>query len=307
MDRSKIEGVVVPMVTPLSADGVTVHEAGVHQLVERLVTQGVHGVFVAGTTGEAWALNDEQWARLVRFTREALQGRAPFYVGVSYPSTSGAVARARMAEELGADVIVSLAPYYIAPGQADIVRHFQALAEATTLPILIYQYPGIVKTSISLATYLELAKIPGVVGAKDSQADITEFYQMVLALRENGQDFRLLLGTDILGNVAVMLGAQGLVPGLGNVAPSYVVEAYEAAAAGDWQRSLDLQAKASRIRAIYQVMEGEGPLDGLLAGMKCALALLGVEAGPPAPPLRPCTDAESEAIADILRCGGLLS
>ncbi len=307
MDRAKIGGVVVPMVTPLRADGVTVHETGVHQLVERLVTDGVHGVFVGGTTGEVWALDDEQWSRLVRFTKEALAGRSPLYVGVSHASTAGAVARARLAEQLGADAIVSLAPYYIAPGQADIIRHFQALANATALPIVIYQYPGIVKTSISLATYVELAKIPTVVGLKDSQADVTEFHHMLRALRANGQDFRLLLGTDVLGNVAVLMGAQGLVPSLGNVAGRGLVEAFEAALAGDWQRSMAVQAKAGAITAIYRVAAADGPHDGVLAGLKSALTLLGVEAGPPAAPLRACTPAETDAIADILRSGGLLS
>lgn len=302
-----IKGVVVPMVTPLRADGVTVHEKGVHQLVERLVTQGVHGVFVGGTTGEVWALDDEQWSRLVRFAREALAERVPLYVGVSHPSTAGAAARARLAEQLGADVIVSLAPYYIPPGQADIVRHFQALANATALPIIVYQYPGIVKASISLATYVELAKIPGVVGVKDSLADVTEFHHMILALRGDGQDFRLFLGTDVLGNVAVMMGAQGLVPSLGNIAAPYIVRAYEAALAGDWPRSRAVQAQASALKAIYRVVSGDAPFDSFLAGLKGALTVLGVEVGPPAAPLRPCTIAESETLADILRRGGLLS
>ncbi len=291
IDRSKIRGVVVPMVTPLRADGVTVHEAGVHQLVERLVTQGVHGVFVGGTTGEVWALDDEQWSRLVRFAKEAVDGRVPLYAGVSHPATAGAVARARLAEQLGADVLVSLAPYYIPPGQADIVRHFAALSDASALPIIVYQYPGIVKTSISLATYGELAKIPRVVGVKDSLADVTEFHHMILTLRDNGQDFRLFLGTDVLGNVAA----------------SYIVQAYEAALAGDWQRSLAVQAQASALKAVYRAVSGDGPFDGFLAGLKGALTLLGVEAGPPAAPLRPCTAAELEALAEILRGGDLLS
>ena len=306
LDRSMIKGVVVPMVTPLRADGVTVHETGVHQLVERLVTQGVHGVFVGGTTGEVWALDDEQWSRLVRFAKEALAGRVPLYVGVSHPSTAGAVARARLAEQLGADVLVSLAPYYIPPGQADIVRHFRALADASALPIIIYQYPGIVKASISLATYVELAKISGIVGVKDSLADVTEFHHMILTLRGDGQDFRLFLGTDVLGNAAVMMGAQGLVPSLSNVAAPYIVGAYEAALAGDWERSRTIQAKASAMKAIYRVVSGDGPFDGFLAGLKGALTLLGVEAGPPAAPLRACTAAEAEALADILQRGGLL-
>lgn len=307
IDRSQIGGVVVPMVTPLAADGVTVHEAGVHQLVDRLVSHGVDGVFVGGTTGEVWALDDAQWTRLVRFSGEALAGRVPLYAGVSHASTAGAVARTRLAEQLGADVLVSLAPYYIAPGQADIVRHFQALAAATSLPIVVYQYPGIVKTSIRLATYQELAKIPGVVGVKDSQADVTEFYHMVLALRAAGQDFRLLLGTDVLGNVATLLGAQGLVPGLGNIAAQPIVASYAAAQAGDWSGSMAGAARAAALKAIYGVVSGDGPFDGFLAGLKGALNLLGVEVGPPAAPLRSCTPAESDALAAILREGGLLA
>lgn len=306
IDRSQIRGVVVPMVTPLAADGVTVHEAGVHQMVERLVADGVHGVFVGGTTGEVWALDDEQWSRLVRFSKEALAGRTPLYVGVSHHSTAGAVARTRRAEQLGADIVVSLAPYYIPPGQADIIRHFQALAGATALPILIYQYPGIVKTSISLATYVELAKIPTVIGVKDSLADVTEFHHMILTLRDQGQDFRLFLGTDVLGNIAFKMGAQGLVPSLGNVAGRYIVQAYEAALAGDWEYSMAIQAKASALKAIYRVVSGDSPFDGVLGGLKGALTLLGVEAGPPAAPLRPCSAAEADALADILRGGGLL-
>lgn len=307
MDRSEIGGVVVPMVTPLRADGVTVHETGVHQLVDRLVQDGVHGVFVGGTTGEVWAMDDDQWSRLVRYAREALRGRVPLYAGVSHPSTAGAVARARLAEQLGADVVVSLAPYYISPGQADIIRHFQALANATSLPIVIYQYPGIVKASISRNTYVELAKIPGVVGVKDSLADVTEFHHMLLDLRGNGQDFRLLLGTDVLGTVVVMMKAQGLVPSLGNVAARYIVQGYEAALAQDWERSLALQGQTSLVKEIYRVVPGDGPFDGFLAGLKGALELLGVEAGPPAAPLRPCSAAEADALADILRRGGLLS
>lgn len=307
IDRADVGGVVVPMVTPLQADGVTVHETGVHQLVERLVEHGVHGVFVGGTTGEVWALDDEQWNRLVQFTRDALRGRLPLYAGVSHPSTAGAMARTLRAEELGVDVVVSLAPYYIAPGQEDIIRHFRAIAEATALPVLIYQYPGIVKTSISIATYTELAKIPNIVGVKDSQADITQFHHMLQALRGNGQDFRLLLGTDVLGSVTALMGAQGLVPGLGNVAGNLIVEAYEEALAGNWERSLEIQGKVTAINKIYAVAPGDGPFDGFLAGLKGALTVLGVEAGPPAAPLRSCTPTELDSIEQILHSGGLLS
>ena len=125
MKYNHIGGIVVPMVTPLNEDGETVCEAGVRQLLEWLVEGGVHGIFVGGTTGEVWALDDEQWARLVSSTVEACGGRTLVYAGVSQPSTTGAVVRTRQAERLGADVVVSLPPYYVTLGQEEVIRLFQ--------------------------------------------------------------------------------------------------------------------------------------------------------------------------------------
>lgn len=306
IERSRLRGIVTPMVTPLRQDGQTVHEAGVHQLVQRLIQQGVHGLFVGGTTGEAWALGDEQWARLVRFAVEACQGRVPLYAGVSHPATAGAVARARQAEQLGADVVVSLPPYYVPPSQADIVGHFQALVAATTLPVMIYQFPGIAKTSVALSTYAELAAIPGVVGAKDSLCDVTEFRHMINLLRGQGQDFRLFLGSDVLADVAVLLGAQGVVPSISNVIAPLLVAAYEAAVMGEWERSRIALTRVCDLKAIYRVALTESFFDGFIAGLKCALELLGVEAGPPAAPIPACNAEQRKALESLLRKGGVL-
>ena len=302
----QIKGIVCPLVTPLQQDGLTVHERGVHQLVERLIGQGVHGVFPGGTTGEIWALDDEQWSRLIRFCVEAARGRVPVYAGVSHPGTGGAVARAIKAEQLGADVIVSLAPYYAPPSQGDIIRHFQALASATALPIIIYQFPGIVKTSITLPTYAELAKIPGVVGVKDSQADVTEFRHMLELLRGQGQDLRLLLGSDILVDCAVLMGAQGVVPSISNVLGHWEVEAYECALAGQWERSRLVLSRVTRMKAMYQITATGSIFDGLIAGLKCALELLGVEAGPPAAPMAPLNTEQRKTMEKLLRENGLV-
>jgi len=211
----------------------------------------------------------------------------------------------KRAAQLGADVVVSLAPYYTQPSQIDIVRHFRALAEASDLPVLIYQFPGIVKTSITLTTYTQLAEIPGVVGVKDTQADITEFRSMVELLRGDGRDFRLFLGTDILTDVAVFLGGQGSVPSMGNIV----------ARSGGGVRcrccrrlgsQLDGKSQGQRAAGHLPGGRNRGVFDGGLAGLKCALGLLGIEAGPPAPPLRPCDARETAAIAEILRSGRLL-
>ena len=307
IERAKIQGVVPPMVTPLHADGETVNVPVVQQLVEHLISQGVHGIFVGGSTGEVWALDDEQWKRLVRASAAACNGRVPLYAGVSSPSTALAVRRARLAEELGADVVVSLAPYYAPAEQSDVVRHFEALAAASSLPVLIYQFPRIAKVSITLDTYVQLMAIPGVYGIKDSQVDVTEFRRMVETLRCGGQDARLFLGTDMLTDVTVLLGGQGTVPTLGNVAAPWLVEAYEAALAGDWARSAAAQAKANSIKRIYKPNNQVGFWQGVFGGIKCALTLLGFEVGPTAAPMLPFNADEIHFVEKVLREEGLLN
>jgi 4-hydroxy-tetrahydrodipicolinate synthase len=136
---------------------------------------------------------------------------------------------------------------------------------------------------------------------------VTEFRRMVEVLRGGGQDVRLFLGSDTLTDVAVMLGGQGTVPTLANIAAPWLVEAYEAAVAGDWQRSTAAQAKANALKRIYTPGSKESFFRGVFAGTKCALTLLGFDVGPTAPPMSPCNQEETRAIEAILREEGLLS
>ena len=305
IERSRIRGIVPPLVTPLNSDRETVNTVATGQLVERCVAQGVHGIFVGGTTGEVWVLDDVQWQRLVAAAVEACHGRVPVFAGVSHAATAGAVARTRLAERLGADVVVSLPPYYIVSSQADVVRHYQTIAAATSLPVVVYQYPGIAKVSITLATYQQLATIPSVLAIKDSQGDVTEFRRMINTLRGHGNDLQLLLGSDTLTDAVVLMGGQGTIPSLANVAGNCLVAAYAAAVAGAWQQSAAMQAQATALTDIYRVA-GEVSVPAVVAGLKCALGLLGIEAGPTAAPVQPLDNAQAAAVEQILACGGLL-
>ncbi len=304
-DRTKLRGIVVPAVTPFEEDGCTVSEPGVHRLVDFLVEQGVQAVFVAGTTGEAAALDDLQWRRLVRAAAGALRGRLPLLAGVLAPTTALAAARARQAADLGADVVVATAPYYYVASPRELVAHFRAIAQATTLPVLLYNIPQNTKVPLTLETCLELARLDGVVGLKDSSGDVTQFRKAVLALRAGGRDFRMFLGTDLLTDVAVLIGAQGTVPSLANVAGRDLAAAFEAACSGDWARAAHHQSRIAALTRIYDV-RGEVPQTGILVGLKCALALLGVPVGPPAPPAFPPTEEEFRRVEALLREGGLL-
>lgn len=306
LEPSALHGIVPPMLTPFEPDGATVDCAGVERLVAFLLAGNVHGLFVAGTTGEAAALDDEQWSRLVQTTAAALQRRVPLLVGVSAPTTSGAVRRAVRAAELGADALVATMPYYLPPSPADMLAHYRAIAQSADLPLIIYDIPVLTKIGIPQATYVALAALPQVIGFKDSSGDFHAARRLIWALEDAGRPLRAFVGTDALTDLALMAGAHGTVPSLGNVAPHLLVAGYEAAVAGNWAESAAMQRRIQELTTLYAVGRGMTPIAGMLAGIKCALDLLGVPCGPPAPPLRPLDAAERREVAAILRAANLI-
>ncbi|MDQ7844566.1 MAG: dihydrodipicolinate synthase family protein [Armatimonadota bacterium] len=304
-DRRRLGGIVVPMVTPFEDDGITVREQGVRRLVDFLIETGVHGIFVAGTTGEAAALDDAQWRRLVQAASGAGRGRVPLLAGVIAPTTALAAARARWAADLGADVVVAAAPYYYLPDRCELVAHFREIVRATPLPVLLYNIPQTTKVHLTLEVYLALADEEQIVGLKDSAGDVTEFRKAVRALRAGGRDFRMFLGTDHLTDVAALVGAQGTVPSLGNIAGRDLVAAWQAAAAGDWTESARRQERVAALTRVYDLGR-EVHQTGIIVGLKCALTLMGIPAGPPAPPALPASAEEVRRVEAVLREGGLL-
>lgn len=171
---------------------------------------------------------------------------------------------------------------------------------------MIYHFPGIVKSTITRETFLKLAEIPHVVALKDSLCDVTEFRHNVVNLRANGRDFRCFLGSDVLTDVVVLLGGQGTVPSMSNIAASYLVQAYEAAIARDWVTSAEAQLVPLALKEIYNVAGDTWFPHGVIAGPKCALNLLGVPVGAPAAPIPACNAEQTQAVEAILRKGGLL-
>ncbi|MDQ7801997.1 MAG: dihydrodipicolinate synthase family protein [Armatimonadota bacterium] len=299
LDPQQLRGIVVPMATPLERDGRRVNPTGVRELVEHLVGGGVHAVFVAGTTGEGPALEVQEWARLVRTAVESVRGRVPVLAGVLAPATGPAVALARTAAELGADAVVATAPYYYPYSDDEILFHLRAVADAAELPVLLYNIPQNTRNAVSMGLCEQLAGSPEFVGLKDSSADLDSFRAWAPALRRQDPDFRLLLGTDHLLDVAILLGADGVVPSLANVVPRLLVEAFEAASAGDRVGCSSKIGRITQLMALYRVRAPQQA--GIVTGIKCALEALGLPAGPPAAPSLPPQDRERRAVADVLR------
>ena len=158
------------MVTPYTPDG-NVDNSHAGRLAAHLVRAGSHGIVVTGTTGESPLLNDEEKLELWRAVKESL-GDSTVVAGAGTNDTRHSIHLAQLAEQSGADGVLAVVPYYLKPSQDGIVQHFKAIAESTTLPIIIYNVPGRVGTSMTVDTVLRCAESPNIVGLKEANGDL---------------------------------------------------------------------------------------------------------------------------------------
>ena len=264
----KLHGIVVPMVTPLT-QGAEVDYPATEKLVEHLIAGGVHGIFALGTTGEAQSLSAQQRADFTTYVGEKIAGRVPYIVGISDTSIADSIALAKTAQAAGACGVVATPPYYFAPAQNDMVAWFTALADASPLPVYLYNMPSHVKVNIAPETAAILAKHPNIKGLKDSSHNMT-YFQTLGYLTKDEADFVLFVGPEEQTAQAVLLGGVGGVNGGANMFPELYVKSYNAAVAGDLETVRKCQKAILHIStAIYNV-------DGYLPGLKGALELLGL-------------------------------
>jgi 4-hydroxy-tetrahydrodipicolinate synthase len=266
------------MLTPLDADE-RVDEPSLRRLVDFLIGAGVHGIWAMGTTGEFAGLPEAERARAVRATIDEVAGRVPVIANIGDGSTGLALRHARHAAEAGADALALTPPHYYPHSMDEMLTHFRALKEAfPDLPLLIYNIPQTVKVKMSLATTLQLAREGSVQGIKDSQNDLRWFRMLAAAIRSDGleKQFRLFLGTRILIDAALVIGAHGAIPATSNVAPAAAAEAWEAAVRGDFR----LAARAQEIVMSYEdlatVARGGSPDAASYSSMKNILREWGV-------------------------------
>ena len=186
-------GIIPALVTPLDEDGELL-EDGLRQVLDFTIDRGVHGVFVLGSSGEIYGLDAAQKRRVIEIAVEHVAGRVPVLAGAGEISTRECVRTARMVEEVGGVAGLSvLTPYFMTPTQSELREHFRAIAGSTSLPVLLYDNPPRTHVQLELATVLELAAAPGIVGLKDSSGDL-ERVRTLLAERPDG--FSVLMGRD---------------------------------------------------------------------------------------------------------------
>lgn len=268
----KLKGIIPPMITPLKGDDELDRE-GTVRLTERLIAGGVHAVFLLGTTGEAQSLTYRLRYEFVELVFKQIAGRIPVLVGVTDTCMEESIRLAHHARACGAVGVVAAAPYYFAPSQQELIEHFTALADASPLPVYLYNMPSHVKVFLEPKTVKTLAEHPNIAGLKDSSANMNYFQTLLYTLGER-DDFALYVGPEELTGESVLMGADGGINGGANMFPKLYVDMYEAAEKHDIARVHELQKIIMQISTTFYSVGKYG--SSYLKGVKCALSLLSV-------------------------------
>jgi 4-hydroxy-tetrahydrodipicolinate synthase len=227
--RTPFTGVGTALITPFARDG-SVDEAAVKRLARRQIDAGVHFLSPCGTTGEAPTLTHRDKLRVVELVLGEAKGKVPVLAGAGGYDTREAIELARDMERVGADGILSVTPYYNKPTQEGLYQHFKAIAESTSLPIVLYNVPGRTAVNMSAETTLRLSEIRNIVAIKEC-ADLPQMSQIISGARE---DFNVLSGDDPVTVAVMAIGGKGVISVASNEAPAEMAQIVELCEKGDF-------------------------------------------------------------------------
>lgn len=299
-------GVVPPVATPLLPDG-TIDHASLERLVERLIAEGVSGLFALGSTGETAYFTDDQRVELLTTIVRANAGRVPVIAGAIELTAPRIVETARRLVAAGAQAIVTTAPLYTLNSAAEVADHFRTIAAAIDAPLWAYDVPVRVHSKLGIDLLVQLG-LEGVIhGVKDSSGDDVSFRRLLAANAAAGRPLQLLTGHEVVVDAMALAGADGVVPGLANVEAAGYVRLWEAAQRGDWTTARDEQERINRVfDIVFQPRGLSGDATGVGA-FKAAMCARGIIDHPTmADNVQPLDDAAVTRIREILSEQGLL-
>lgn len=284
------EGIIVPIVTPMHADG-SVDLGELDRQVERQLAAGVHGVFCFGTNGEGYALSVDEKRDVLARVVGRVAGRVPVYAGTGCVTTRETVEQSRMAQGLGADALSVATPWFAKASQGELEAHYRTLAASVDLPIVLYNIPARTGNALEPATVARLAEVGNIVGAKDSSGDWETLSSYIEVTR--GSDFAVLCGNDGLILRALDAGAAGAVAGCANVYPETLVGIYEGWRTGDRAIAETCQANVAPLRSCFSYGNPN-------TVVKVAVGLLGHPVGPCRAPFDTLSDDGMAALRAVL-------
>lgn len=282
--------IVTAMVTPFDNKG-NIDFDKTTQLVNYLIENGTDSLVVAGTTGESPTLTTEEKVALFRHVVSIANGRVPVIAGTGSNNTRASIELTKKAEEAGVDAVMIVAPYYNKPNQEGIYQHFKAIAENTSLPVMVYNIPGRSVVNISVDTIVRLAEIPNIVALKDAGGNLDAMTEVIARTND---EFLLYSGDDGLTLPVLAIGGAGIVSVASHVIGNEMKEMIAAFEAGD-------HAKAAKFhQKLLPVMKGLFAAPSP-APVKTALQIKGLDVGSVRLPLVPLTEQERNQLMNLLQ------
>ncbi|MGO8942361.1 MAG: 4-hydroxy-tetrahydrodipicolinate synthase [Syntrophobacteraceae bacterium] len=291
-----IGGAIVAIVTPFR--GGEVDEAGLRELIEFQIANGTHGIVPCGTTGESPTLSHKEHARVVEIAIEQTAKRVPVIAGTGSNSTEEAIALTGHAKKAGADAALMISPYYNKPTQEGLYRHFEKVAKAVDIPIVLYNIPGRTASNIEPATIARLSKIDNIVGVKEASGSMKQITDIIALCAD---DFIVVSGEDYLTFPLMCVGGKGVISVVSNVAPLEMADLCNLFFDGKFEESRRLYYKLLPLLHGLFIETNPAPVKAALAMMKK------IESEEVRLPLVTMGQDNKERLRKILEAQGLLS
>lgn len=295
MKQPVFTGAAVAIITPLHADG-TVNFEELGRIIDDQIAHGTDAIVICGTTGESAALSHEEHVECIRFAVKHTAKRVPVIAGTGSNDTAFAIEISKEAEEAGADALLLVTPYYNKTSQAGLIAHYTAIANAVTLPCIIYNVPSRTGVNLQPATLAELAKLPNVNAVKEASGNISQVADVAALC---GEELNIYSGNDDQIVPILSLGGKGVISVLSNVAPQQAHDICAAWFSGDTAKSLKLQLKA--LPLCHALFADVNPIP-----VKWAMNRLGWNAGPLRLPLVGPSAAVQQSLENEMKAYGVL-
>lgn len=295
MTAGPLFGCGTAIVTPFANDG-SVDEVALRQLVEWQIDEGVHFLVPCGSTGEAQTLSAAEQRRVVEITAEVVDGRVPVVAGAGANDTRRAIELSTMMKAAGATHLLHVSPMYNKPPQRGIIAHYNAIAEAVDVPIVIYNVPGRTGSNVAATTTLELAENPNIVAVKEASGDLNQIEHI---MRDRPPGFGVLSGDDSITLPIMVMGGDGVISVISNATPRAMAALVEACAAGDFETARAMHELLRLWMAAAFIESNPIPVKAALAMLRRVKNVLRL-------PLVPLADEHAPAVREALIAAGAL-
>ena len=294
-------GIIPPIITPFDENG-RIDYPALAKMAVHLVDNGVHGLFPFGTTGEFYAVSDEEYVKALETVREAVAGKTNRYgkpiqliAGCSHITTREVVRLIKLVEGVGGyDAVSGLTPMFVSQTQDELYAYYKTIADSTTMPVIMYNNLPKTNVTITPATAARLAKDCGnIIGVKDSTGDMTNTGEYLRLTMEERDHFNVMMGRDTLIYAALHYGCSGAVASCANVAPRVVADIYDKFMDGDWKGALEAQYRLAPLR----IACGMGTFPEVI---KEGLVLQGIPVGKCLEPIAELRPDEKEKLRQVL-------